>query len=139
MEDAGFMIYINAENRVVGRLASVVAKQLLNGERVAVVNTGKAVMLGNSGTTIKEFLKKRSRGDPYHGPFYPTKPDRIFKRVVRGMLPHKTQRGGEALKRLRAFVSVPADLQDKEFVAPQGTENKGDCKFITLEQLAERA
>jgi large subunit ribosomal protein L13 len=133
------MIYIDAENRVVGRLASSIAKRLLSGEKVAVVNTEKAVILGNGGATIKDFLKKRSRGDPYHGPFYPTKPDRIFKRVVRGMLPYKTQRGSEALKRLKVFISVPGDMADKEYAEVVGTENKGECKFITLKDLAARA
>ena len=133
------MIYVDAGDRVLGRLASKVAKQLLSGESVFVVNSGKAVVLGNEKATIKLHQQKRARGDPYHGPFYPKRPDMVFKRVVRGMLPYKTPRGGDALKRLRVFVSVPDEMKDKEFIEIRGTENKGECKFITLQELAERA
>ena len=39
---------------------------------------------------------------PSHGgPFHLRAPSRIFWRTVRGMLPHKTKRGAEALNRLK--------------------------------------
>jgi large subunit ribosomal protein L13 len=133
-----FMLYINADNQVLGRLASIVAKQLLSGEQVAVVNAEKSVLLGNPASIIKTYKEKRARGDPYHGPFYPSKPDAIFKRTVRGMLPYKTSRGREAFKRLKVFISTPEDIKDKEFKAVQGAANKGEQKSITLKSLAER-
>jgi large subunit ribosomal protein L13 len=133
------MLYIDANDKVLGRLASMIAKQLLNGESVHVVNAEKAVILGDESANVKLFQEKRSRGDPYHGPFYPKRPDLIFKRVVRGMLPYKIARGREALKRLKVFISVPEEIKDKEFTEIKGAENKGECKFITLEKLVVRA
>ena len=97
------MICIDASNHVLGRLASKVAKHVLCGEAVAVVNAEKAVVIGNPKAIVASYKERRDRGDPYHGPFYPRHPDRILKRTVRGMLPYKTPRGREAFKRLRVF------------------------------------
>ncbi|UCD03374.1 MAG: 50S ribosomal protein L13 [Candidatus Aenigmatarchaeota archaeon] len=130
------MMYIDAKDMILGRLASATAKKLLNGESVCVVNAEKSVIVGRPETIIAEYKEKRARGDPYHGPFFPRTPDRIFKRTVRGMLPYKTARGSEALKRLKVFISIPAGLKDKEFTAVKDAENKGEQKFITLEKLS---
>jgi len=132
------MMYIDASNRVLGRVASITAKHLLSGEDVAVLNAEKAVVLGNPVATIEMYKDKRARGDPYHGPFYPKKPDTIFKRTVRGMLPYKRPRGREAFKRLKVFISIPEDMRDKEFTAVHGAANKGERKCITLANLVER-
>jgi large subunit ribosomal protein L13 len=133
-----FMICIDADNMVLGRLASVVAKHLLNGDNVHVVNAEKSVIVGSPDATLAGYKEKRARGDPYHGPFFPRTSERIFRRTVRGMIPYKTARGKEALKRLRVFISIPADLKDKELVAVPEAENRGDQKSITLEKLAGR-
>ena len=39
------MVVVNAENAVVGRLASYVAKVALNGEEVTIVNAEKAIIV----------------------------------------------------------------------------------------------
>jgi len=41
------------------------------------------------------------------GPYYPKRPDRIFKRAIRGMLPYKTEDGREALSNVRVYVGTP--------------------------------
>ena len=130
---------LNAENQTLGRLLSYAAKKALNGEEVIIVNAEKAVIVGNPAVTLKAFKHKRDRGDPYHGPFYPRAPDMVFRRVVRGMLPHKTARGIEAFKRLRVFISIPQEMKDKSFEETKGTANKGEFKSISLERLAKIA
>jgi len=132
-----FMIYIDAKDKILGRLASSVAKMLLNGEDVYVVNVEKAVVVGKPNATKREYAEKRARGDPYHGPFFPRVADRIFRRTVRGMLPYKTPRGMAAFKRLRAFISIPDEVRGKEFMPVPGTENKGQHKSMTLEKVSD--
>ena len=132
------MMLIDASNQVLGRLASLVAKHVLNGEAVAVVNAEKAVVIGNPKAVVASYKEMRERGDPYHGPFYPRHPDRILKRTVRGMLPYKTPRGREAFKRLRVFNSIPDDLTGKEFTPVNGALNKGEQKCTTLADLVEK-
>jgi large subunit ribosomal protein L13 len=131
-----FMIVIDASDQVMGRLASSVAKMVLSGETVSVVNAEKSVIVGNPDSIIAEYKAKRARGDPYHGPFFPKTPDRIFKRTVRGMIPYKTGRGKEAFKRLRVFISIPSELSGKGFTKLDGTAHKGEQKSMTLGKVA---
>ena len=130
-------LYIDAGNMIAGRLASRVARELLKGDRVVIVNAEKAVISGNPKYTVKNTREKVVRGDPYHGPFYPKRPDEMLKRFVKGMLPKKP-RGREALKRLRVFVSVPQDLEGKEFIKPETAINRLKEKYIELGVVSER-
>lgn len=125
-------VFVNAEQGSAGRTASRVAKELLKGNRVVVVNAEKAVISGDHSYTIDQFKHRIERGDPYHGPFQPKQPDRILKRMVRGMLPYKKPLGKKALKQLRVYTSVPEEYKKEKF-----TDVKAQ-KGITLKQLSER-
>ena len=70
-------IILDAEEQVVGRLASRVAKMLLRGESVYIFNAEKALISGKPEFTMKTYENKLDRGDPYHGPFYPKTPEKI--------------------------------------------------------------
>merc|ERR1712128_23495 len=48
------------------------------------------------------------------GPFHFRAPSKIFWRTVRGMTPHKTERGKDALKRLQTFEGVPPPYDHKK-------------------------
>jgi large subunit ribosomal protein L13 len=126
-------IVFNAENSVAGRAASIAAKELLKGRKVSIVNAEKSVVMGNPKYTIGLFKEKVSRGDPYKGPFYPKRPDRILKRMVRGMVPYKKPMGKRAFRRLRVYISVPEGMKEKE-LKPLPAKRGG--KFITLGKLA---
>ncbi len=130
-------MFIDADDCIAGRLASVTAKELLKGNHVYIVNAEKAVISGNPKYTINNTKEKVKRGDPYHGPFYPRRPDMLIKRFVRGMLPKKP-RGTDALKRLRVFLSVPHELQGKGFTRPEAARNNLKNKYIELGKLTER-
>jgi large subunit ribosomal protein L13 len=128
---------IDAEGCIAGRLASLAAKELLKGRHVYIVNAEKAVISGDPRYTVRNLREKVERGDPYHGPFYPRRPDQLLKRSIRGMLPSKP-RGIEALKRLRVFLSVPDELQGKGFTKPEAAMNRLKGKYTELGKLAER-
>ena len=61
-----------------------------------------------------KFLKLRCNVKPSRGPFHFRAPSRIFWRTVRGMIPHKTKRGSEALNRLKVFEGIPAPYDKKK-------------------------
>ena len=61
-----------------------------------------------------KFLRKRCNVNPSRGPFHLRAPSRIFWRTVRGMLPHKTKRGSEALNRLKVFEGIPPPYDKKK-------------------------
>ncbi len=130
-------IFINAEDCIAGRLASVIAKELLKGKQIYIVNAEKAVISGDPDHNIRKMKEKVDRGDPYHGPFYPRRPDQVLKRFVRGMLP-KNARGRDALRKLKVFLAVPHELEGKEFSRPETARNKLKGKYIGVGRLAER-
>ncbi|MEM1514999.1 MAG: 50S ribosomal protein L13, partial [Candidatus Bathyarchaeia archaeon] len=78
---------IDATGLVLGRMASVVAKRLLNGEKIIIVNAEKAVISGDKYIIIRRYHNYLQIGHPGKGPLHPRRPDRIVKRAIRGMLP----------------------------------------------------
>lgn len=118
----------DAHNTVAGRLASVVAKQLLQGEHVIVINAEKAVLSGNRSSLIlqyKERLGIRTRTAPWKGPLHPRHPDRLLRRIIRGMVPWKKDRGRKAMKRLRVYIGTPEGLKTKSQLDLSEYERKG--------------
>ncbi|HIE18648.1 TPA: 50S ribosomal protein L13, partial [Candidatus Bathyarchaeota archaeon] len=92
---------IDAEGLILGRMASQVAKRLLNGEKIIIVNAEKAIISGKRLSILREKQDFLQVGHFRKGPLHPRRPDRIIKKVIRGMLPRKKPRGKDALKRLR--------------------------------------
>lgn len=108
---------MDARHHMLGRLASILAKELLHGQRVVVVRCEEICM---SGGLVRQkmkylrFLRKRMNTKPSHGPIHFRAPSRILWRTIRGMIPHKTKRGAAALARLRAFEGVPPPYDKKK-------------------------
>ena len=105
---------IDAKGLVLGRMASIVAKRLLNGERIHIVNAEEAVISGKRLSIIRESKEFLEVGHFRRGPLHRRRPDAIVKKTVRGMLPRKKPRGQEALRRLRVHIGVPQELRDRE-------------------------
>ncbi len=109
---SGELIIADAEGKIAGRLASRVAKFLLSGCRVIVLNSEKALISGNKHSILNEqrlALEIGSIINPKHGPIHPRKPDRILSRMVRGMLPRTKTSGKDAYRRLRVYIGVPPE------------------------------
>jgi len=116
-------IVVDCRGHLLGRLASIVAKEILQGQKVTVV---RCEAINVSGSLFRQELKyatfkrKTNNVNPKHGPFHYRCPSKMFWRVVRGMVPHKTSRGAAALDRLKVFVGCPHpfDVKKKQ-VVPQ--------------------
>ncbi len=106
---------IDASGHILGRLSSYIAKRLLEGEKIVVVNAEKAIITGNPENVFERYKEKYDRGSKEKGPYFPRHPEKIFKRTVRGMIPWKTKRGREAFRRLRVFIGIPDELKGREF------------------------
>ena len=107
-------IVVDGTDHIAGRLASTVAKQLLKGNRVSIVNCQNIMISGSRSNIIEEykkFLEISSVLHPKHGPFHPRRPDTIITRMIRGMLPRKKPSGIAAHKRLRTYIGVPKELK----------------------------
>ena len=60
---------INAEGLIIGRMASIIAKRILNGEEITVVNAEKAVISGKRKSRVMEAKEFLEVGSPGRGPF----------------------------------------------------------------------
>ncbi|VDM21073.1 unnamed protein product [Hydatigera taeniaeformis] len=145
MSDVGFVraIIIDARRHLLGRLASIVAKTLLQGQKVVVVRCEQISISGSlyrNKLKYHEFLRKRMNTNPSHGPYHYRAPAKIFWRTVRGMLPHKLYRGKEALSRLKCFEGIPPPYDKKKrVVVPSALRIlrlKQRRKFCTLSRLS---
>ncbi len=128
-------IVIDAENALLGRLASFSAKQVLKGKKVIIVNSEKAVISGNKQSIIKSYREKKARGgSSQKGPFFPKLPERILKRTIRGMLPKGRGRGRNAIKLVRCYKDLPVEYKDTKKI----TAGKKKDKVISLGMVSNR-
>ena len=131
------MIVYDADGHILGRLSSVVAKQLLEGDKIEIVNIEKAVISGNKKNILSHYQKRVKRGDPHKGPFFPRSPVGIFKRSVRGMLPMKKSKGKYAFRNLKAHIGVPEHLKNSTLKRVNAAEaSRLSAKTITLGKLS---
>ena len=128
---------IDAENLILGRLASHVAKRLLNGEEIVIVNAEKALITGGRDDVIAHFRHRRDVGSGRKGPLYPRTPHMMLKRSVRGMLPFKKPRGRDAYKRLIVHISVPREFKGKKFESVEGATHLRTQRYMPLGEVSK--
>ena len=131
-------VVIDANGLILGRMASTIAKRLLQGESIIIVNAEKAVISGKRLSRIKEAKKMLEIGHPKKGPFHPRRPEQIVRRTIRGMLPRRKPKGQQAYRRLRVFLEVPEELKGREIqTIPEARAEKLKCPYVTVGKLAK--
>jgi len=114
---------IDCRGHLLGRLASIIAKELLSGQRIVCVRSEETNISGSyARNKVKylAFLRKRCNINPKKGPIHFRAPSKILWRTIRGMLPHKTSRGAAALNRLKIFEGIPPPYDKmKRVVCPE--------------------
>ena len=129
-------VVVDARNCILGRVASEVAQRAIDGERVAVINAEDAVITGSEEDVMSTYRKRVEVGAE-SGPYYPKRPDRLFKRAIRGMLPYKESRGREAFENVRVYVGNPHD-QDGEVLPETSLDRLSNIKFLSLGEVSEK-
>ena len=131
-------LVIDATGLILGRMASTIARQLLQGETVIVVNAEKAAISGKRLSILKEKKDFLEVGHFRKGPYHPRRPDQIVRRTIRGMLPRKKPKGQQAYKKLKVFLQLPEELKGKEMqTIPEASVENLKCPYITVGELAE--
>jgi large subunit ribosomal protein L13 len=133
-------VVVDARDCIMGRVASQVAERALDGERVAVVNAEQAVITGDDNDVIGTYRKRTQLGSD-KGPAYPKRPDGILKRSIRGMLPHKRDRGREALENVRVYLGNPfedEDAPEPEVLAGTSLDRLSNIRFVHLGEVSEQ-
>ncbi len=133
------MVLINADGLILGRLASITAKKLLEGDEVMIINAEKAILSGAKASIFREYQETYVRGSKEHGPYFPKRPDAIIKRTVRGMLPYKTQRGMDSMARLKVYSGTPSEFegQPAETLEKASVNRLSSYKYMQLGELSK--
>ncbi len=148
MAEAATLVY-DATDKILGRLASLVAKQLISArkagheQRVIIYNAEHAVVSGPKTRVLANYDGKYKLNHARKGPFYPRMPDQILKRTVRGMLPYqKNSSGRAALRDLRVLIGKPSNLSGEELPDGHAWGDTGPIdrplplKFVRLGEIS---
>ena len=130
---------INAENLILGRIGTVAAKRALSGEKVDIVNCEKAIMTGNKSEILGKYKARRERGQKTQGPFIPRRPDMFVRRLIRGMLPYKQEKGRKAFERVMCYLGVPEEFKDKELetIEKANISKVPSLRYVTVAQICK--
>mmetsp|Transcript_71335 Transcript_71335/g.221251 ORF Transcript_71335/g.221251 Transcript_71335/m.221251 type:complete len:202 (+) Transcript_71335:56-661(+) len=136
-------IVVDCKGHLLGRLASVLAKEILNGQHVVCVRTEDINISGSlyrNKLKYAAFKRKKMNSNPRRGPFHFRAPSKILWRCIRGMLPYKTARGRAALDRFKSFEGMPHPYdRKKRMVIPQALKVlrlKPERRFCKLGDLS---
>lgn len=127
------MTVIDAENKIAGRLATHISRRLKDGEEVKIVNAEKAVLSGDKEEIFADYKNKYERGAKYTGPHYPKRPDKILKRIIRGMLPDNGG-GSDLLSNVKTYLGAPDRFDEAE---DPGTKEGDDLRNKNYVKLGE--
>ena len=132
---------IDGEGLVLGRLASTVSKKLLDGEQITILNAEKIIISGTKEwayNKYKQRLDRASISNPRRmGPKYPRRPDDIFRRTVRGMLPYKQSKGKNAYKGLKVHLGIPTEFQEEEIKSLKEAQPKNISHSIEMGKISQ--
>ncbi len=130
-------IVIDAQGMVLGRLASFAAKKALQGKKIIIINSEKAIITGRPKDILSKYLKKTELGRGVQkGPIILRAPEEIARRAIRGMVGRKKTRGREAFRKIKCYKGMPEDYTKKEIEKIQ-ISKKTPLNFITLEELSK--
>ncbi|UCG00574.1 MAG: 50S ribosomal protein L13 [Candidatus Heimdallarchaeota archaeon] len=133
---------IDAENSILGRLSSIIAKRLLKGEKIIIINANKGLISGGGDFIAAKYLQRwriKTKSNPLKGPFHPREADKILKRTIRGMLPYHKSRGKEAYHRLVVYKDFPETLREKDIeIIPETQKINPKASYISLGQLRSK-
>ncbi len=137
--DASYSVY-DAKGKILGRLASAVARDLLAGKSIAVVNAEHAVIVGNRDSIVKKYVTRinlQEKQNPENSPYWPRRPDMLVKRAIRGMLPYAKTGGRTAYRHLMVFIGTPTALaKTKRIELKTKDVNAIYMPHMTMEELS---
>jgi len=130
------MKVIDGKGMVMGRLASYVAKQAMQGEEISVINCANIIITGNKKFIKEKFEESRKRvGTRQIGPKVSKSSEKIFKRAIRGMLSdHRRGRGKEAWRRIKCYSTIPKELSNAEIIQ---LKKPNKIKSIEIKEINE--
>ncbi|MDP6670629.1 MAG: 50S ribosomal protein L13 [archaeon] len=134
------MILINAENLIIGRVASVCAKKALQNEEVIIINAEKGVFTGQKKDLLKKYqtrINLHTKANPKKGPKGVRMPDQIVRGAIIGMLPRNRKTGTDAIKRVKVFIGIPEQFEKAEITDLSSFKVDETKTFIHVGELSK--
>jgi large subunit ribosomal protein L13 len=134
------MIVIDAGNARIGRVGTFVAKKLLEGEEIQVINAEEAIISGSPQRVLERYTGRRQlkfKGNPEKSPYWPKVPDRFVKRLIRGMLPRKKPSGRAAYKKLKVYMGKPVEIKGDP-IRVEGADAGRLNRYIKISELCRK-
>jgi len=138
----------DAKDKILGRFCSQLAKKVLLGERIVIINAMDAIISGTKANIEKKYLDQlgiSTATNPRRGPFWKRRPDTLMRATIKRMLPRKKLRGKEALRRVHVYITdIPERFKNRyQQLTPSEINNADKTrlssnKYITLETLCKR-
>ena len=139
------VIVIDCKGHLLGRVAALAAKEILNGQKIVFVRAEEMNISGSLQRNVllhSHSIKKRMNTNHRRGPFHFCAPSRFLYFALRGMIPYKTTRGKIALRRVKIYEGVPPRYQKvKKLVIPGALtvlRLKPGRKFTRVGDLAQK-
>ncbi len=128
---------IDAKNLIVGRFATIAAKKALLGETVNIYNCEKAYITGKKKSILLGYKRKREMGTPLKGPFIHRSPEKIVKRIIRGMLPYKQEKGRKAFKKIKCYRGMPEDVKNAETIKKANINKVSNLNYVSVKEISK--
>jgi large subunit ribosomal protein L13 len=136
---------IDGDEAILGRVGSRVAKLIIEGNEVALINAEKIRITGHIpdlAAKYKRLIELKDRANPEHSPFYSRRPDLFVKRSIRGMLPYKQPKGKDAYKLLKVYMGDAKDIKEAKAYTIKDVKAKkaGDAfeNSVSVLELVEK-
>ena len=133
------MMIADIKGLVAGRVATKIAKAIVNGEKVAVINAESAVIVGGKENIVEKYALRVNaavKSNPHYGPKYSRIPSSIFRRMVRNMLPTKGSTKDKMIKQLKVYNAVPKEFAKEKTQVFEEFKCNERHSFMTMKELA---
>ncbi len=133
-------IVVDATDVLVGRMGTFVAREALHGKTIKIINCENAAISGKRREIIADWKRFADMGTPKKGPFVHRMPDRMVRRMIRGMLPYKQPRGRDAFERIMCFIGTPSEFKDAKVTVMPDNSKVGklpSVKFIRVGEICK--
>ena len=129
-------IIVDGSEAILGRIGSFVAKELLKGNSVVLINCEKLIVSGKKADFVEKIKRKRrmGQGSSLKGPKYIRQEDRLVKRIIRGMLPWDRMKGRDAYRRLRCEICT-GDLKEGELKSAKNFKHRKPMKYSYIKEV----
>ena len=133
-------VVVDAAQEVAGRMASKIAKLLIEGKHVVVLNAETSLMSGSKKNIFAEYMQRKelkSIVNPINAPHRPRQPNMILNRMIRGMLPRRKPKGQNAFKRLKVHIGIPTPYRTVEKMTFEDAKPKKQLQlYVTIGEIA---